>query len=107
MPDPRLLEHDPYTGMTEYFHVIEDGQWAIETRQDVSGIIEVNKALQNDATGRWGEMTHVASIPLTILMDLVQQGILDTAFHVQDDARYRKWLNAPENRVWRTKLGKV
>lgn len=108
MSEPILLSHDDYTGVTEYFHVLEDGvSWAVESRQDISGIIEVNKALQNDAPARWGDLTHVASIPLVVLAELQRQGIVQMDGHVQDQERFRTWLNSPDNKFFRTKLGKV
>lgn len=108
MSDPILFDHDPTTGVTEYFHVLEDGkEWAIETRQDLSGLVEVAKSVANDRTGGWGELTHIAWLPPVIQMRLMQKGILGKGGQILDDVAYRKWLNDPDNRAFRTKLGRV
>lgn len=44
---------------------------------------------------------HLAKIPLTIYTELGRQGILG------DKERFRKWLNDPDNKVWRVAGGKV
>lgn len=104
----RIFDHDPDAKITEIYHFDpETGGFVIETRQDVTDLIELNKTRFNDADGKWGEMTLVASYPLTILMELVKQNILDPGFRVINDKAYRNWLNAPENRVWRTRPGRV
>lgn len=107
-PNTRLLGHDPDSGITEYYHFDPDTNgFVIEQRQDVTAIIEANLAAQNADHGNWGEMTMVARYPLTILMELVKQHILDEGFRVINEKAYTRWLNDPSNRVWRTRLGKV
>lgn len=104
----RVLEHDAATGTTEYYHFDDvTGESIIETVQDATALIERNKRLYNDSTGRWGEMAMVASYPMTVLMDLIQQQILDAGFRVINQKEYKRWLSDPDNRVWRTKGGKV
>jgi hypothetical protein len=46
-------------------------------------------------------MSRVASIPLTVYYDLKQKGILD------DQTAMKKWLNDPDNELFRTRKGKV
>lgn len=107
-PNTRLLDHDKATGISEYYHFDpQTNGFVIETKQDVSDLIELNKARQNTDHGRWGEFTMVASFPMTILMELVKQNILDIGFNVINDKAFGRWLNDPENAVWRTRLGKV
>ena len=56
MSDPIVLSHDADTGITDYFHVLEDGkEWAVESRQDISGLVEVNHELQKLDDGKWGD----------------------------------------------------
>ena len=108
MPDPIVLSRDPEAGTVDYFHVLEDGkEWAVETRQDVTGIVEVNKMFQNANTGRWGDGQRVARIPLVVLEDLQRKGVIDSLWNIKDDAGFRRWLNDPSNRAFRTKLGRV
>lgn len=109
----RLLGHDPATGITEWYHWDPTGgrdgkgESIIETVQDITGLVEQNKRLQNADTGRYGEMNRVASIPMTECVKLMERGLIDAGFRVLDQRRYRAWLNDPANRHFRTKLGKV
>lgn len=108
MRTTRLLDRDDATGTTEYYHFDPQTHgFTIERRQDVTALVEANKAIANDNAGWKGDLHHVASFPLTIVMDLAQQGIMSPAGAILDDARFRRWLNAPENRVWRVKYGQV
>ena len=108
MSKPTLFDHDPANGVMEYFHVVEDGKaWAIETRQDLTGLVDTCRAIQNDNTGRWGELELVAIIPPVVQLDLMQKGILGRGLEVLDQKRYKAWLNDNENRGLRTKLGRV
>jgi hypothetical protein len=92
-------------------HADGDGGIIIETRQDVSGIIEQNKKEYNsfDERARWSDHlfgNKVASIPLTVIDDLNKIGIM-RGFHVLDEKRFKAWLNNSDNRVFRTRTGVV
>ena len=102
MVDRRLLSYDPYTGIKrtfEYDH--SDDTFSIITEQDWDDIGEANQQARNDAPTRWGDMAKVASIPLTVYYDLIKKGI------IHDQAALKKWLNDPENQVFRTRGGRV
>lgn len=106
MTETRLFEHVPETNTTRLFHYDPETDTArIETVQDVSGLIGDNKSLFAgvDERARWhdGQGDRVASIPLNVFFDLQQKGIVD------DQAAFRRWLNAPENRFFRTRPGKI
>ncbi len=76
----------------------------IQTEQDVTAVIEANKAIYNavDEKANWnGEWHLVASIPMALFYDLKAKGIID------DQARLKAWLNDPENRFFRTRPGRV
>ena len=107
MSDPILFSQDADAGTVDYFHDLGDGQYVMETRQDVTGLVEFNKMLQNENTGRWGELTMVAQIPLTVLEDLQRKGVIDSMWNLRDEPGFRRWLNDADNRFFRTKLGKV
>ena len=86
-----------------------DGGIVIETKQDVTEIIEANKAqLEFDKarTGHLNELHHVARIPFTVIDVLNQRGIM-RGFTVVDDVGFAKWLNDPDNAVWKTYKGTV
>jgi len=89
----------------------DDGdQLIIEQKQDITAIIESNKAAyaKTDANTRWGETLHnrVASIPLTVFADLEKQGIT-RGFTIIDMKRFKEWLNNPDNQVFRTRAGRI
>ncbi len=92
-------------------HADGEGGIVIQTRQDVSAIIEQNKKEYNsfDERARWSDNlfgNKVASIPLTVIDDLNKQGIM-RGYAVLDDKRFAAFLNDPMNRAWRTGTGVV
>ncbi len=80
-----------------------DGSVTIETFSDVDCVIEQTKANYNNVRGRkspWkGDFHHVASIPIVVAMQLEKDGIM------ADPKAYARWLNARENRVFRSRPG--
>jgi len=92
-------------------HADGEGGIIIQTRQDVSDIVEQNKKEYNsfDERARWSDNlfgNKVASIPMTVIDDLNKAGIM-RGFAVLDDKRFALWLNDPMNRAWRTRTGVV
>lgn len=94
-------------GKNTNFHDV-DGTYLIETSQDITGIIEGNKAQFNaiDEKAKWGEWTKVASIPNVVVDELNKQGIM-RGFGVLDEKRFKAFLNDPDNRFFRTRPGQV
>lgn len=89
----------------------DDGENLIVTqKQDITDIIESNKADYNatDSKASWGDTLNnrVARIPLTVFQDLEKQGIT-RGFTVIDMKRFKDWLNNPDNRVFRTRAGRI
>ncbi len=104
MNEKKLFYKDDALGITRIWHYDADTDKAtIETRQDVSKIIEENKQeyAQIDENARWGEWTRVASIPMSIYFKLKAEGKLD------DEAYMKRWINDPENKYFRTRPGEV
>ncbi len=94
---------------TQTVHADDDGGIVIETKQDVGQIIEANKAqleFDKQRTGGLNELHHVARIPFTVIDVLNQKGIMKV-FTVVDDVGFARWLNDPENSVWKTYRGTV
>lgn len=92
-------------------HSDGDGGIVIETKQDISDILEQNKKEYNsyDERAKWSDHlfgNKVASIPLTVIDDLNAKGIM-RGFAVLDEKRFRAWLNERDNRVFRTRTGVV
>lgn len=104
--DSSLFDVDRRSGLVTLHHFDETSDETIlETRQDAEPLIEWNKAQFNafDERARWRKegINKVASIPLTVYWDLHRRGI------VQDQKAFRKWLNDADNRVFRTRPGRV
>jgi hypothetical protein len=102
------MRHLSFTdGKQSNFHDV-DGSYVIETKQDITGILESNKAQFNaiDERAKWGEWTKVASLPNIVIDDLNKQGIM-RGFAVLDEKRFRIFLNDPDNRFFRTRPGQV
>ena len=103
MGNKKILSHDSATGITKYWTDNGDGTYTVETDQDMTAIIESNKKQHNatDKHTKHGEWSKVASIPMTVYYDLKQKGILD------DQKAFQRWLNDPDNKYFRTRVGKV
>lgn len=99
----RLLDKDPLMGIEthfEYHH--ENDSFSLHTVQQTDDIVDANKRAHNGAASGWrGDMHRVASIPMLKYLELQRAGILD------DEAAFRRWLNDPENKYFRTKGGRV
>lgn len=98
------------TDGTRYTVAHDDGEGGLilETKQDVSHIIEGNKKMFNEVTSldRWGDLTRVARLPLTVIDDLNKKGIM-RGFAVLNEKEFKAFLNHPDNRFFRTRPGKV
>ena len=92
-------------------HADGNGGIVIETRQDISDILEQNKKEYNsfDERAKWSNElfgNKIASIPMTVIDDLNKQGIM-RGFAILDEKRFKAWLNERDNRVFRTRTGVV
>lgn len=90
-------------------HADGDGGIIIETKQDVSEIIEANKAqleFDKQRTGHLKELHHIARIPFTVIDDLNKMGIMK-GFNIVDNAAFASWLNNSDNAVWKTYRGTI
>jgi hypothetical protein len=103
----RILTSDQITGTVTYFHRDPvTGQIGIETQQDVTQIVEQNKALQNETFSKSSDMWPVATIPLCIL----HQWALDAGLPMNSKEFgevIKKKLNDPDNRAFRTGVFKL
>ena len=104
MIDTRILSQNKEAGITQLWHEHADGSVTIETKQDITDIIESNKATYNAVDGKanWkGDIHRIGSVPLSIYYDLQRRGIL------QDPKRLKAWVNDSANQVFRTRPGQV
>lgn len=97
----RLLGYDPLTKTKTVFHDDDDGFY-IETVTDVETVVDIAKEEYKESAGsRFGGIAKIASIPMGIYMKLQREGVL------HDQKAFRKWLNDPDNRVFRTRPGRI
>lgn len=93
----KLLDFSPETGVAHTFHLDhETNEARIVATQEVDGLLNANKAQANEPVNRRATWRKVASIPLALYFDLRRQGI------VQDPKAFKRWLNDPDNRFFRT-----
>ena len=96
------IDYDPNAKIRHFTDTDADtGITTFGVEQDVTELIEANRQEYNSAPHRWGELTRVASMPRSVYEVLKREGIID------DPVAYRKWLNDPDNRAWRTRPGTV
>lgn len=100
----RLISKNPETGIAQYY--VSDpmeGKFRLETVQNVTPYIEAAKQQFNstDERTRWGEWTKVATVPLSVMQHLKRTGIAD------DAKKFKAWLNDRDNRLFRTRPGRV
>lgn len=90
-----------------------DGGLIIETKLDLSEFSKATKQSYNENSGSkgWGDnpydaKNHIACIPPEIIGDLNKKQIMK-GYHVIDMPALKRWLNDPENRVFRVRGGIV
>ena len=92
----RLLDHDPYTGVTTYHHYDEaDDTMTIETVQDVTPILEHNKAQQNEGFDKRSDLWHAATIPAVVQLEWMTKFGVDLMNHDHFSA-VKRLLNSSE-----------
>lgn len=94
-----LLDADKGAGRLTIYHERPDGKHLIETRQDVTHIVEAAKILSDEAPGK--DFRLAAVIPQTVL----DQAMLEGWFH--DKKAWKAWANDPANRDFRVWKGRL
>lgn len=102
MADTRILDVSP-GGTCKMVWDDADGTFTIVNEQACDAIMEHNKAdyASTDERARWRDDQLVARVPMIIMQDLIAKGI------DQDDKAMKRFLNDPDNRVFRTRPGRV
>ena len=90
-----------------------NGGLLIKHSTDLTDFIEHTKAQYNDNSGTtgWGDnpidrKNKIASLPTEIINELNQKGIM-RGYYIMDQKAMKRWLNDPDNRVFRTRGGTV
>ena len=101
--DWTLVDHDFHLKRTVWARSNPDGSTEYRTDYVVDPTIEANKAARNSARDGWqGDWHRVASVPLGVYYDQLNQAVL------QDDMAYvNRFLNDSDNRAFRTKDGRL
>ena len=99
------------TGVTKTILHSDDseGKIHIETTQDIQPVLEENKIRRNlgEFHNKKKDWYHAASIPLVVVQQLVKKGIMHPHGAVKDKARFKKWVNDPDNRAFRIWQGNL
>jgi hypothetical protein len=105
MIEKKLFDVNVQQGITRHWHYNTDtDEVTIQTQQDVTDVIEANKAIYNsvDEKANWtGEWHLVASIPEALYYKMKAEGKID------DQEYMKRWLNDSDNQFFRTRPGKV
>jgi hypothetical protein len=108
MADATLLfDENPLMGTKTFFEMDHGADTFVlrtESTLDpiLQGALDDRNAVSDKSTTKWkGDMHKVATLPMVIWNDLVKKGIMF------DAKELAKWLNKPENKIFRTKLGRV
>lgn len=99
----QIVGSDPVTGQFSEFSSFAEEEFAVQSKQKVDDIVKRNKRDYRDSDGhfRGDEPTHIARIPITLYWKLHREGI------AQDEEKFRKWLDDPDNRHFRTHPGRM
>ena len=105
-----LIDYDETTGMSVWFEPLEsEKKFRIHHTQEVGGILERNKLLQNaddyKRNGIKAGFQHYAHIPDIIVMKWWQEGI--DVFNRDHIEAVKRKLRDPEYRHLRTTLGGI
>lgn len=94
---------NPNTGVSTW--AMRDGDDVIfQTRQDVSILLDLNRAERNMASVGWkGDYHKIASIPVAQMYD----GYFHEAVKSQDEKAVKRFLNDSDNSKLRTKEGRL
>tara|TARA_Y100001938_G_scaffold132090_1_gene190010 strand:- start:1432 stop:1776 length:345 start_codon:yes stop_codon:yes gene_type:complete len=94
-------------------HIDEsENKYHFEDVQDINPILEKNKfEANNDLYKVRGmqdaKMYKVASIPLIVVQQLAQKGIMTNGGRILDRDRFKKWMNSTEAKPFRIYQGNV
>lgn len=101
-------------GIITKFEIVSKDAFNVLRTQDVSGILDKNKADQNDSSFNngytpEGDMKHVARIPLIVLEKWAREAGIpkkDVYGKAMNEV-IRKKLNDPDNKFLRTGMGEL
>jgi len=81
--------------------ITEDDKLVYHTKQNVQPVIDHVKNLKDNTIKPGKDLRHVAEVPMVVYQKAIREG------WANDDKAWKKWLNNPDNKVFRTWEGKV
>jgi hypothetical protein len=101
-----------HKNMSSESHELTDGEIVIASSHDVTQIIESNKFLQGEQPLHHTSETfnHVANIDMLAALEWCKQrGMTKDIWRefMVDEKLITEFLNDPDNKLWRTRLGKI
>jgi len=96
----KLFDVDREPGYVQELHE-EDDKLILNVKEDVEPLVKQNLEAIKEAQGFKRTFTSVAQIPASIYYTPWFQRIR------RDPKAYRKWLNDPDNRAFRTHPGRM
>ena len=78
-----------------------DGTFHVTKKQDVQPTLDYTKYLREQPVDRKNEVRHIAEIPPVVAAKLIRDGIMG------DSKAILKWLDKPENKVFKTVEGRL
>lgn len=100
-------------GVIKTAHADGAGGLIIQSETDLSDFVNHTQKQFNERSGKtgWGDApldprNKIAELPPMIIEDLNKMGIM-RGYHIVDPKGLARWLNNPENRVFRTRGGNV
>ena len=78
-----------------------DGTFHVTKKQDVQPTLDYTKYLREQPIDRKNEVRHIAEIPPVVAAKLIRDGIMG------DSKAILKWLDKPENKVFKTVEGRL
>lgn len=103
MIEKQLLEIDPITGVAEYgYYDHATDEFTIETSQDLEPLVDFNRAQFNaqKRSTKHGDGTKIMSIPMELYMAEQKKGTF------KDPKAFSRFVNDPDNAMFRTRPGK-
>lgn len=94
------------THLTNVYQINDGEKFRVEDIYDYKPLLESNW-LKRKHSGKKIERNggiHVkGELPLDVFLNLVESGVIDTAGKM-DKKELNKWMNRPENAVWKTTM---
>ena len=103
-----MLDTEPLTGRVRRFHILPDDRFAVESRVDVEPVIEQNKDLARLQPTRWKDKYFfLERLTMEIYMALRKTWREQGLSKEERQQALKRFLNDPDNKLFRVKAGKL